>query len=523
MRMRGMRTIQLMAGVLGALALLAAACAPASPAAPTTAPSKPAAAQPQPTAAVSTPVAAQKPTSAAISAPATAGKPAAPAATASPAATSAPAASGAPVEVAVTCRCVKGGVNQNLVTWLNQTVFPRYQEQMRAQGKNVTPRLVEFGGSDEELKAQYALDLKAGKGHDVIAFDGFWTPEFVSGNLIKPLDQIAGAEVNSWEGWGAIAPSVQELLMFDGKSFGIPIGTDARVIWYRKDLFKQAGLPDPWQPRSWDELLAAARQIKKALPDVTPMQVNAGTAMGEATTLQGFALVLTSAGGWIYDDAQKKWIGRSPALLDTLDFYKTVYGDEKLGDERLQLLKDGRQRSFVGFRDGKIAMLWEGDFFWRSVLAPGSDTALPNRDELVGFAKVPAKEPGKGYRGQDFVTASGGTGFILNPNTRNPREAWALLSLMFSKDMLLEFQKIEPRIRARDDVPVTGDPVMTELVKLLPLTVVRPMLPIYPKVSTAAQQATERVVTGEMTPQQAMEAYAREITDLARPENVVNQ
>jgi multiple sugar transport system substrate-binding protein len=88
--------------------------------------------------------------------------------------------------------------------------------------------------------------------------------------------------------------------------------------------------------------------------------------------------------------------------------------------------------------------------------------------------------------------------------------------------MLMEFQKIEPRIRARDDVPVTGDPVMTELAKLLPLTTVRPMLSVYPKVSQAAQLATERVVSGEMTPERAMEAYAKEVTDLVGPDNVLD-
>jgi multiple sugar transport system substrate-binding protein len=63
---------------------------------------------------------------------------------------------------------------------------------------------------------------------------------------------------------------------------------------------------------------------------------------------------------------------------------------------------------------------------------------------------------------------------------------------------------------------------MTELVKLLPLTTVRPMLPVYPKVSQAAQLATERVVSGEMTPERAMEAYAKEVTDLVGPDNVLD-
>lgn len=435
-----------------------------------------------------------------------------------------PVAPAAPeISLTLTCRCVAGGVANNTVVWFHTYLKPRFETTMRIAGTPVNVTLIEFGGSDEALKQQYALDLRVGRGADVMAFDGFWVPEFAAGGLVKPLDQIAGPEVNEWEGWNHTPKSIRALLEFDGKLYGIPTGTDVRQIFIRKDLFQRAGLPADWQPKSWAELLAAARQIKQRLPDVVPLQINAGTAMGEATTLQGWFMVLLGAGSHVYDFQTKKWIVRSQAILDALNFYKTVYVDEELGDARIQLLTGGRDRSFVLFRDAKIAMLVEGDFFWRSVLAPGSATALPNRNELVGWAKMPAKDPGKGFRDQNFVTASGGTGYILNPKGKNPKMAWELLSMMFSQRSLLEFQKIEPRIRARDDVPVTGDPVMSEMAKqLLPLTAVRPQLPEYPKVSVEIQLMTERVVSGQMTPQQAMDAYARAVSQIVGAANTVD-
>jgi multiple sugar transport system substrate-binding protein len=427
-----------------------------------------------------------------------------------------------PIELTVTCRCVEGGVNANMVKWFKTYVAPKFQEQMKAQGKNVTVKLVEFGGSDEALKEQFALDLKVGKGYDVFAFDGFWVPEFVAGGLLKPLDEIAGADVMKWEGWSHISPGLQQILGYQGKLYGIATGTDVREIFYRKDLFQKAGIAVPWQPKSWAEILDTARKIKKALPDVFPIQLNAGTAMGEATTMQGYYMALLGTGINMYDFDKGKWIVRDQGILDTLNLYKTIYVDEKLGDARLQLLKDGRNQSFAQFRDGKIAMLVEGDWFWRSVLAPGSEWAIANRNDVVTFAKMPAKEPGKGYKGQDFVTISGGTGYVMNPKTKYPKEAWALLSFMFSKDSLMAYQEIEPRIRARDDVPVTGDPVMTEMAKqLLGLTTVRPMLPEYTKISTEAQLMTERVVSGEMTPDKAMEAYAKAVATIAGADKVI--
>jgi multiple sugar transport system substrate-binding protein len=260
-------------------------------------------------------------------------------------------------------------------------------------------------------------------------------------------------------------------------------------------------------------VLDAARAVKKVKPDSFPLQINAGTAMGEATTLQGWYMVILGTGVNVYNFETGKYVVKGQPILDALNLYKKIYIDEKLGDARLQLLKDGRDRSFLAFRDGQIAMLVEGDFMWRTVLASGS-TKLENRAELVGWAKMPAMAPGKGIRKQDYVTASGGNGYVLNPNTKNPADAWALASFMFSKASLDYIQTFEPRIRSRDDVPVPNEPVMTALGKeLLPLTTIRPADANYSKVvSPEIQKMTERVVSGEMTPQQAMEAYAAAVT-----------
>ncbi len=423
------------------------------------------------------------------------------------------------IKLTITCRCVTDGVNAQLVTWLKDYIIPNFQESMAAEGKNVTVELVEFGGSDEEIKQQYALDLGAGGGYDVFAFDGFWVPEFVDAELLKPLDQVAGDVVNEWEGWDHIAPGIQAILGYQGQRYGIAAGTDVREIFYRRDIFENAGITLPWQPTSWEDVLATARTLKDAGVEF-PIQLDAGTAMGEATTMQGWFMALLGAGEHMYDFDQAKWIVSSPAILEALNFYKTIYVDEKLGDARMQLVADGRDQSFAAFAEGKIAMLVEGDWFWRSAILNQMDQAT--RDEVVAWAKMPAVQPGMGYKGQDFATISGGTGWVLNPNTKNPAEAWALLAFMSGKDAQLKWEEMNPRINFRDDVPVAGDDVMSAMAnELLPITTVRPMLPDYPKISYEAQLMTERVVSGEMSPEEAMQAYADAVTEIAGADNVI--
>ncbi len=425
--------------------------------------------------------------------------------------------------VTITCRCVADGTNATQVEWLRGFIIPNFEGMMEEQGNPVSVELIEFGGTDEALKEQYALDLSVGRGADVMGFDGFWVPEFVGAGTLLPLSEVAGAEVDSWEGWSHIPEGLQALLGYEGQRYGIALGTDSRMIFYRKDMFAEAGIADePWRPESWEAVLGAARTIKETFPDSVPLQLNAGTAMGEATTMQGYWMALLGTGEEM-TDADGRWIVRSQGILDTLGLYQQIYVEEALGDARVQLLQDGRNRSFENFRDGVTAMLVESDYFYRSVVAPGADFALEDREAQLGWAPMPAREPGTGIQGQDVVNISGGTGFVLNPKAANPQEAWALLAFMNSQEALEAAQEIEPRVRVRDDVPVPGDTFLTTTAEtLLPLTTARPNSEYYAQLSVEVQLMTERVVSGEMTPEEAMDAYASAVSSLVGEENTVD-
>lgn len=422
--------------------------------------------------------------------------------------------------LSITCRCVADGVNSAMVAWIRGYVIPTFE----AKHPGVTLSLIEFGGTDEALKEQYALDLSVGAGNDIMAFDGFWVPEFVEAERLKSLELIGGEAAANWEGWSHIPAGLQALMSFGGERYGIAQGTDFRMLYYRKDIFEQAGIANAgtWQPRSWEELLDTARAIKAALPDSVPLQINAGTAMGEATTMQGYYPMLLGTGHFLTDE-NDRWIVRSQGILDTLNLYKAIYVDEALGDARLQLLQDGRNQSFANFRDGKTAILLEGDFFYRGPTAPGQEFEVVNRDEIMGWAKIPAQTLGAGFRGQDFTTISGGTGFVINPNTKEPALAWDILATMNSREGLMAAQEIQPRIRIRDDVPVPNNAFLTETAAALaPLTTARPNLSVYSEVSFQAQLMTERVISGEMSAEEAMNAYAEAVTDLVGADNVVS-
>lgn len=405
-----------------------------------------------------------------------------------------------PIELTVTANAISGGKNAAEADWMEDWVIPQFEKAQAAEGKDVTVKFIPQGVDDENYKTKIALDFKSGKGADIVSLDGIWIGEFAQAGYIKPLKDIAGSAVDSWDGWDQIPEAVQGAVSFDGSVYGVPTGADGRVLYYNKELFKEAGLSEDWQPTSWDEVLDAARALKK-LDGVTPIQLNAGTAMGEATTMQGVLPLLAGTGTSVWEDG--KWMGDTEGLEKVLNLYKTIYVDEGLGDPILQQEAAGRDTSFSEFAAGQIGILLEGDYFWRSVINPaeGVGTApMADRDTVVGYTKIPAMEPGEGVNGQDFVSMGGGAGRVLNPNSENPEMAWELLAFMNSAEAYearaAGSLSISPRADVNDKL-LSSDKMLTFVSEeILPLNSYRPGLAEYPEISTKLQQATLDVVTG---------------------------
>jgi multiple sugar transport system substrate-binding protein len=405
------------------------------------------------------------------------------------------------VALKISANAISGGKNAVEADWITKYVIPVFTDKLKQEGVTGTIKFQPSGVDDEQYKTKLALDLKTGGGADIVSLDGIWVGEFADAGYIKPLDEVAGANaVNQWDGWPQIPDTVQQNMAYQGKRYGVPAGTDGRVLFYNKSLFNRAGLPTTWQPTSWDDVTAAGQKLKAAgVP--APIQFNAGTAMGEATTMQGVLPLLVGTGAEIYDAKAKKWQGATRNIKQVLGFYQGIYGGG-LGDRTLQQEAKGRDQSFADFAAGKIGILLESDYFWRSVVEPNLGIApMKNRDQVVGYAKIPAMRPGAGIRGQDFVSMSGGGGRAINPNTRYPQQAWELLAFMNSAEATKALLQGNARITQRNDVNaevLKGDPMLNYIAtQVLPLTAFRPGLAVYPQVSSALQQATADVVAGK--------------------------
>jgi len=189
--------------------------------------------------------------------------------------------------------------------------------------KGITVDLQPISASEDDYYTKLQLQMRSSQtSPDLVYEDTFLINSDIEAGYLRPLDD----HLKTWSDWDQFQPAAKKAAQaLDGKTYGIPDGTDTRALWYNKKLFAQAGLPTDWQPKTWDDVLAAARAIKSKVPGVTPMNVYAGTGVGEAATMQGFEMLLYGTGDTLYDPDAKKWVVGSKGFTDALTFIKTLF------------------------------------------------------------------------------------------------------------------------------------------------------------------------------------------------------
>ena len=371
-------------------------------------------------------------------------------------------------------------------------------------GKKV--ELVPIVASENDYYTKLALMLRSPRtAPDVVYEDTFLINSDIKAGYLRPLDPY----LKNWSDWGKFADTAKGAAKAsDGKTYGIPDGTDTRGLWYNKHVFAKAGLPADWQPKTWADVLDAARAIKSKVPGVTPINVYSGKASGEATSMQAFEMLLYGTDNPLYDNKSGKWVVGSKGFLDSLRFIKTVYG-EKLGPSPQDATDAtlGNKISQEWLPKDKVGIALDGSWLpntWQST----GPRPWPQWSQVLGQAPMPTENgqaPGK-------VSLSGGWTWAISSKSANPDVAWKLISTLQTPQNAAKYAVAGTQIAVRSDVAEDATykeanakyPVFTDLVSV---TKYRPAYPEYPQISNQIQVATEAVMTGQQSPEQAQKAY----------------
>jgi multiple sugar transport system substrate-binding protein len=378
-------------------------------------------------------------------------------------------------------------------------VQENYLTQIKAQFEQahpgVTLDLQPIQASENEYFTKLQLQMRTPRtSPDVVYEDTFLINSDIEAGYLRPLDDRLAA----WPEWSQFQETAKGAARaLDGQTYGVPDGTDTRGVWFNKEIFARAGLPADWQPRTWDDLLSAARTIKATVPGVIPFNVYAGKGVGEAASMQGFEMLLYGTGDTLYDQAQQKWVVESSGFTDALQFLRTVYS-EGLGPTPQQALDPNWTNTTTEqlIPQGQIAISMEGSWISQDWLETGPNP-WPEWSTVMGWTAMPTQTgqaPGQ-------VSMSGGWTWAIPQNADNPDMAWEFIKLVSNRESQLKWAienvQIPVRKDVADDPSYTGaNPSNEFFSSLVPITSYRPAYSLYPRVSNEIQVATEAVIIG---------------------------
>lgn len=355
---------------------------------------------------------------------------------------------------------------------------------------------------------------------DMCYEDTFLINSDISAGYLTALDD----RISGWSDWSQFQDTAKTAAQaLDGKTYGIPDGTDVRAIWYNKTILAKAGLPSTWQPKTWDDILTAAKAVKAKVPGVIPVNLYAGTGVGEAASMQGFEMLLYGTpNGTLFDKKSQKWVVGSKGFIDALTFYQQLYSGG-LGPTAQQALAPtwGNTVAQSLLPKGQLAIDIDGSWLSANWM-PGGAAPWKSWSTTLGLAYMPTQT------GQDKgkVTMSGGWTWAIPKNAQNPNAAWEFIKQVTDKAGELEFDIKQVQIPVRSDVAaapeyVKANPTNKFFSDLVESTIYRPAYAEYAKISLVIQQATEKVVTGSASPTDAAKFYDSGVVQIVGQDKTV--
>lgn len=353
---------------------------------------------------------------------------------------------------------------------------------------------------------------------DLVREDSFLVSSDVTAGYLAPLDKYLATWPEYGQNW---FPAMQKITTFNGHNYGVMDGTDDRLIWYNKSIFQKAGLPTTWQPQSWADILSAARAIKAKVPGVIPLNIYSGVPMDEASSMQGFEMLLYGTKNPLYDYSTSKWIASSPGLLDTLNFVKTVYNPSDLLGPSSDIALSTQAANTLEEQlmpQGKLGMNISGSWVssdWYS----GGPAPWPQWQQTMGVAKMPT-ETGQA---PNYVTLSGGWAYSITQQSTHKDQAFQVLKTAFSTDLLATYDvaagQVTPDQAIVNTAAYHNAPLSAFYTSLLSFAQFRPAFVDYPKISLQIDQAMQNVMQGQSSAQ-AMSTFAQQVTNIAGASNV---
>lgn len=347
----------------------------------------------------------------------------------------------------------------------------------------------------------YAITaVRGGTAPDLWIMDRFTTAQFASLGLVEPLDDlISQHEAPGFlEQWADFA--VDEM-SYEGQVFGLPFDTDTRGLFYNKETFREAGLdPDELDHSNGPITVERMLELNEELAEVdgNGNYTRFGLIPWDA---EGWALTwMIGKGAQFFDNSTGEVLLTSPEAIEVFERFRDWA--QEYGHSRLQAFKETyeppnsppAQTSFFG---GRQAMLISS-----SVTIQSIRNYKPDLD--FGITYLPVWE-----EGDSPYTWSGGFSLVAPTGSSLSPAVWDFMThycgLEGQQVAMNPLSKIPTQLEVFDSYEAPG-PEEGFMAEMLRHSISRPPLPVGQLFWDALDGATESVLHGSATPQEAAES-----------------
>ena len=407
-------------------------------------------------------------------------------------------------ETAISQTQLKFWINSSLGAH-EKSAYQKAADAFSQKNPNVKVSVEVVPGSETDV-AKLMTAVRSGAGPDIAVIDRFTVAQRAASGLLVDLTPLIAKEGKDLSQEYSEAPW-QEVL-YQKKVYALPTNTDARVLFYNKQLLKEAGVDlsefdpakGPIDPQRFKEIAFKLNKTDSS---------GAYTRIGFVPWLeQGWGYTWGFAfGGSFFDFANCKVTATDPGVVKG---YQFVYDWAKaLDPQKARTFVDTYWQwpsvgtlpdSQMPFFTGKVAFVISGNW----VFATMKDAA-PNLD--YGVTYIPAPNGQK-------TSWSGGWSVAILQGGKNIEASYQLLRFVAGEEGQRLLAKEASSLPTMKSLLQRKDLYALEyefFLNLLPVSKSRPPIPVGALYWDKLKEALEAVMTNSQTPEAALKAVVEEV------------
>ncbi|WP_235972878.1 sugar ABC transporter substrate-binding protein [Luteimonas sp. MC1895] len=346
-------------------------------------------------------------------------------------------------------------------------------------GLRVEVQAIPWTAAHEKLLTAYAADAMP----DLLQLGNTWIPEFAALDALEPLRPRVDASVVVDA--GDYFPGILDTNIVDGQLLGVPWYVDTRLLFYRRDILRDAGIATA--PRTWEEWAAAMAAVQRA---AGPGRHAILLPLNEFEPQLSLALQQDDP---LLRDGDTRGNFDSPGFRRALAFYARIFEEgwaPALSETQVSNVWDEFFRGSYAFY---LSGPWNIREFRRR--------APPALADAWGTMPLPGPEgPGAGI--------AGGTSLVLPRGGAHADAAWRLVEYLSRPAVQRRFHALSgnlpPRRSAWQHPDLAADPLAAAFRDQLERVRPTPKVLEWERIAQELRLVTERVVRGGLAQDQAV-------------------